>query len=350
MKQLLFHSVFSIFFLITLLTPFVGSAHEVYVLNPDEIQALTDAPALPFFSIVFENLTATLLWGFMIAFFIISVFLISISATLENKFDRHLIKLKHYAPFIARVTAGIAFISCAYHNALFGPELPLESIFGSLSVSVQLIMAVAGMMMIFGIYSRFAGLIGIALFSFGLLNYGVYMTTYLNYFAEMVVLVLIGGHKLAVHQPHRAWWSITRFLNMLGNKYGELAFFFLRIGFGAGLIYSSIYAKILHNQLAIAVVSEFGLDAVFGLSPEFIVIGAAIIEILLGLFIILGIEIRFNAVVLNIFLTLSLLYFGESVWPHIILIGIPIAFFCYGYDKYSLEGYFFKKGNREPIF
>jgi hypothetical protein len=46
---------------------------------------------------------------------------------------------------------------------------------------------------------------------------------------------------------------------------------------------------------------------------------------------------------------LSLWYFQESVWPHIVLIGLPIAFFMHGYDKYSLEGYFLKKGRREPV-
>jgi hypothetical protein len=43
------------------------------------------------------------------------------------------------------------------------------------------------------------------------------------------------------------------------------------------------------------------------------------------------------------------LFFGEVVWPHIILIGIPIAFFVYGYDRYSVEGYFLKHGDCEPI-
>jgi len=29
--------------------------------------------------------------------------------------------------------------------------------------------------------------------------------------------------------------------------------------------------------------------------------------------------------------------------------GLPLAFIMHGYDKYSIEGYFFKCGRREPV-
>jgi hypothetical protein len=64
---------------------------------------------------------------------------------------------------------------------------------------------------------------------------------------------------------------------------------------------------------------------------------------------IFGIEIRFTSLFLEIWLALSLWYFGETVWPHLILIGIPIAFIFYGYDKYSLEGMVFKDPKRQPM-
>jgi hypothetical protein len=36
------------------------------------------------------------------------------------------------------------------------------------------------------------------------------------------------------------------------------------------------------------------------------------------------------------FLTLSILFFGEAVWPHIILFGVNVALFAHGYDQYKL--------------
>jgi len=258
---------------------------------------------------------------------------ISISATLENRFDGYLVKLKKFAPFIARITIGLAFIACGYNSALFGPELPFDALFGSFAFLAQGAFVVLGAAMIFGIFTRITGLIGLVFFAYGIYMYGFYMVTYLNYLAEFIVLILIGGHKFHVSDEKPIWWKIPQTLDYLANHYGEFAFLILRVGFGVGLIYAAVYAKILHNQLALAVVNNFNLVEVFGLTPEFIVFGAASVEILLGIFFILGIEVRFNAVVIIIFLTLSLLYFGESVWPHIILIGIPMAFFCYGYDK-----------------
>ena len=34
---------------------------------------------------------------------------------------------------------------------------------------------------------------------------------------------------------------------------------------------------------------------------------------------------------------------------YFLLNGIPTAFIMHGYDKYSIEGYFFKRGKREPV-
>lgn len=337
-------------FFVLALYPGTSQAHEVYVLDPETIRRLESLPPISFFDIFFANVSSTLLWAGFIAIIIISVFLISISATLETAFDGYLVKLKKFAPFIARITIGLAFITCGYNSALFGPELPFDYLFGSFAFVAEGAFVVLGVAMIFGIFTRITGLIGLLFFSYGVYQYGFYMLTYLNYLAEFIVLMLIGGHKFHLTDEKPIWWKIPQTLDYLANRYGEFSFLILRVGFGLGLIYAAVYAKILHNQLAMAVVNDFNLVAVFGFAPEFIVFGAASVEILLGIFFILGIEVRFNAIVIIIFLTLSLLYFGEAVWPHIILIGIPMAFFCYGYDKYSLEGYFFKKGNREPIF
>jgi uncharacterized membrane protein YphA (DoxX/SURF4 family) len=351
MKKFLTHlSLLAVFLPTLLLAPLSVSAHEVYVLSPEEVSALEKEPPVSFIDIFNRNTSETVRWGLLVGFIIVSVFFISTSVTLENKFDKHLVKLKKYAPFIARVTIGLAFAMCGYHGALFGPEMPLEMIFGSYSYLATFLLYTIGGMLIVGLLPRVAGLIGLGLFATAVYQMGFYMVTYTNYLAEIIVLMLVGGHKFSVSNHGPVLTSITKYLNDLSTKYGELSFFILRVGFGISLIYASVYAKVLHNQLALAVVNDFDLVSVFGFTPEFIVFGAAIIEILLGLFIIFGIEIRFNSMVLNVFLTLSLLYFGEAVWPHIILMGIPIAFFCYGYDKYSLEGYFFKKGNREPIF
>lgn len=330
--------------------PATSLAHEVYVLGEEDVQRLKEMEPVSLFEVFLSNASDTIIWAIVIGFILISIFLISISATMENKFDGSLVKLKKYAPFVSRFTVGLAFIACAYNGALFGPELPFEKIFGDSTLLAQIVFTMLGTFMIFGLFSRTAGLLGLAIFVLAVFTHGTYMFTYISYFAEFLVLIMVGGHKFAAAEEHHHWWQLEDTLNYLSYKYGELSFLILRVGFGISLIFSAVYAKIIHNQLALAVVYEYNLVDVFAMPAEFIVFGAAMVEIMLGVLFILGIEIRFNAIVINIFLSLSLFYFQESVWPHIVLIGIPIAFFCYGYDKYSLEGYFFKKGNREPIF
>jgi hypothetical protein len=119
--------------------------------------------------------------------------------------------------------------------------------------------------------------------------------------------------------------------------------------FGISALYASWYAKLFHSNLALNTVTDYHLTKYFHFSALFIVLGALIVESLIGFFFILGIEIRFTALFFLVFLTLSLFFFGEVVWPHLILIGVNIAFILHGYDKYSIEGRFFEKDNREPV-
>lgn len=334
------------------LAPLHAQAHEVYVLSKDVITSATEAESFSFIEIFQNNTYQTILWGAIVCFLILTVFFTSISVKLETKIDPVLVRMKHYAPFIARVVAGLGFLACGYFGALFGPELPFAEMFPGQELWVQIVFILIGLSFVLGIATRVFATIALGFFAVGVSTYGSYMFTYSNYFGELLVLLLVGSHKLSLDTSykHTVFSGIKRFWNTMSRLFGEYAFLILRVSFGFSLIYASVYAKFLHNQLALEVVNQYSLINVFPFAPEFIVFGAAIIEMLFGIFFILGIEVRFTAIAINIFLFLSLLYFGETVWPHIILIGIPIAFLFYGYDRYSLEGFFFKKGNREPIF
>lgn len=332
--------------------PALAHAHEVYVLSPEAFEAGKNALSFSFLEIFQNNTYETILWGSLVGFLIITVFFISISQKVEMKLDPFLTRIKHYAPFVARVTAGLGFIACGYYGALFGPELSFAFMFGDFELLVQTLFIIMGACFVFGFATRMFGLLALCFFCIGIYHYQWYMLTYSNYFGEIVVLLLVGSHKLSIDTTYKdtIFGTFKHLRDRIARLFGEYAFLILRVSFGLSLIYASVYAKFLHNQLALAVVEQFNLTAVFPFAPEFIVFGAAIIELLFGIFFILGIEIRFTSLMINVFLGLSLLYFGEVVWPHIILIGIPIAFMCYGYDRYSLEGYFLKRGNREPIF
>jgi uncharacterized membrane protein YphA (DoxX/SURF4 family) len=250
---------------------------------------------------------------------------------------------------------GLGFLAGGYFQALFGPELPLAADFGGYAHLVSLALIVIGTLIVIGWWARGAAVAALAIFCTALYLHGSYMLTYVNYLGEIIVLLLIGSHRLSVHSLTGWHERFHRSFHVIVDKVKHLAFPILRVCFGISLIYASAYAKIFHNNLALQVASlplaghAYPLAHYFGFEPHFLVLGAAIIEILIGLFFVFGIEIRFTSIFLLFWLTLSLIYFGEVVWPHIILIGIPIAFIVHGYDKYSLEGLFFKRGRREPV-
>jgi uncharacterized membrane protein YphA (DoxX/SURF4 family) len=339
----------------SLTIPCIAFAHEVYVLTPQEIAYGITTPPFDGIQVALQNASQFIFWGFIVFVVISTVFFMSIFRQVERAFEKTFALLKHYAPAVARITVGIGFLASSYYAATYGPELPIFPSFGGYSPLVILLLAIVGTLVVVGFYARIAALLGIALFAIGTYQHGFYILTYINYLGEMVVLLLIGSHSFSVHSL--TGWSegVRKAYVILSNKLSGIAFAILRVSFGISLLYSSFYAKVLHNQLALQVASlplaghPYPLAHYFGFEPHFLVLGAALIEILIGFFYVFGIEIRWTSIFLLFWLMLSLWYFRESVWPHIILIGLPIAFIMHGYDKYSIEGYFFKKGRREPV-
>ncbi len=336
--------------------PCLASAHEVYVLTQEQIRTGMIAPPTSAISVILANTGSFMLAASLAVIVVVAIFFLSISRRLERLCDPFLEKIKHYAPAVARVTIGISLVAAAYFEALFGPELPLASLFGPYAMLVRAILAIAGILIVIGWHVRAAALAMLVLFAVAVSKQGTYMLTYANYLGEIIVLLLIGTHRLGIDRFRSSLSRSRHALEAVQDALAPFSFLFLRIAFGVSLIYASFYAKFLHNELAYEVATlplaghALGLSQYFGIEPHFLVLGAGIIELVIGMFFLLGIEIRFTALFVEFWLALSLVYFGETVWPHIVLIGIPIAFFMYGYDKYSLEGRFFKKPGREPVF
>jgi uncharacterized membrane protein YphA (DoxX/SURF4 family) len=347
-----FLSVLGVFLL-----PALASAHEVYVLTPQEIQEGIATPAFSSLGTIFANADSFALSAFLAVLAVFIIFFAGISRWFEKRLDPLLATLKHYGPALARVTIGLSFIAGALFDAAFGPELPLPAFWGPDAFLIRVILFVIGFLIVVGFYTRLAALVALVLFLINVWAHGTYMLTYTNYFGEILVLLLIGAHKAGIDRFERtSMKKVRHFLDRIAKTLAPYSFLILRVAFGISLFYASIYAKFLHNDLALQVAElplaghAFGLAHYFGIEPHFLVLGAGIIEVVIALFFILGIEIRFTALFVEFWVLLSVWWFGEVVWPHIILLGIPLAFVFYGYDKYSLEGWLFKKGNREPVF
>jgi len=324
--------------------PSLASAHEVYVLTPGDVSKAIHEPSFNMLAVIGQNFGQFLLCFFIVVASVTIIFFISTLFPVDRSANSLGARAKKYAPLIARVTIGLSFLACAFYQATFGPELPLSSTFGRLSGFITAVLIIIGVLIIVGLWARLSAFAALIIFSVTVLVHGMYMLTYVNYLGEIIVLLILGADYKSLDNyflANQGKKSVA--MNKVARYLAPKSFAILRILFGTALIYASAYAKIIHNNLALLTVEHYHLDKIFGFEAHFLVTGAALIELLIGIFFIIGFEIRFTAVFLLFFLTLSLLFFGEAVWPHLILIGIPIAYIFYGYDQYSLQWYLFRK-------
>ncbi len=337
---------------VALAAPLAAGAHEVYVLTPQEITNSLHIAPFNMWVVLTANLHQFIFWAFIAALTVFVAFGVSLVRPLERFVDPLFERGRRYAPAVARVTIGLSFLAAAYYQASYGPELPLAATFGGWTPLVTAILIVIGVLITIGLWARLAALVALGLYIIACYFHGWYMLTYTNYLGEILVLLIIGAHHGSL--DHAAGHA-KNFIDRLSAKVAPYSFLILRVCFGVSLLYASLYAKVFYNNLALMVAElplaghAHAIAYYFGLEPHFMVLGAAIIEIVIALFFILGIEIRFTSLFLEFWLSMSLWWFGEVVWPHVILIGIPIAFILYGYDKYSLEGWLFRKKKYAPV-
>ena len=312
-RSFVFCALLGLVFLIPMFALPHASAHEVYVLSPEMVAHNISTPSPNPFDAFYTNMFQFFFWGFMAFVLVTTVFFMSLTHRLEVFFEPYLVRLRLLAPLAVCITLGLSFIASAYHFSLFGPELSLGT-FGALAPAVQLALYTAGVLLVFGYFVRAMALVALAVFAAATALHGLYMLNYLGYLGAIAAMVLVSnaGAQAKRFLPH--------------------AFLILRITFGISIIFAALYAKFIYSNLALSTVVEYNLVQFFPFEPLFIVLGAGIIELLIGTFFIIGFEIRHTALFFLFWIFLSLLYFGESVWPHLVLIGITLALFMYGYD------------------
>lgn len=344
---ILIFSAISMFFVVT-----VASAHEVYVLNDVTIEKAMLAPPLQVFEIIFSDKVRFFFWFFFVLLVLSSVGVISMSKRLETMCDPLLLRLRPFAPLIARLTLSLSIIASAWYGALFGPELPLSGFltFDFLWVA-QGVLALLGFCLFLGVFTREVAVILMTIFFLMIIRFHSYMLTYINYLGEMILVFTLGGGSFAIDSllKRKEWCAESRLLSFIRTH----DYLIMRVCFGVSLLYAALFAKFIHAELAIQTVIEYHLTDYFHFSPPFIVLGALAVECLLASLFILGIEVRFASVFLMIFLIMSLLYFGETVWPHIVLMGGALTIFAAGYSTYTFERHYLnthKRSNEEPVF
>ena len=297
----------------------VTQAHEVYVLsrsqvaagfaagNPLTLSALNNPHNLSIF--LWVSAAVALLFAGAVVFRL---------SWRGERFYKKLGTLNHWGPLFVRGAIAASFFYSALTWSFLGPELSLHAL--PLAIVMRGILFAASIMFLLGIGVEVAAAVSLVMFFIGGYVFGWYILTYVNYLGEIIALLLFGSRRLSLDALWRG--PLKRFSHL--SQYETVI---VRIGYGAALLYAAISIKILHPILTIDVVNQYHLTQfhwLFPSDPLLVVLGAAIAEVAIGFFILVGFETQLTVFISLIYITLSLMYFREAVWPHLMLYGISL--------------------------
>lgn len=310
-------------------------AHEAYVLTPAQFHtglartsfraftALADPHNLGIF---FAVAIGTLI-GFSLSF-------VARHTRLGLRTDTFLGKYADYGLFFIRISLGVATCIGAALGSFLGPEipfstLPLPDLFLPLAFA-------AGVLLVLGLFTEYAAAALLVTFLAATTVYGSYLLTYVNYLGEIAALFLFGSH---FHSLDRVFFGERRRY----PKYTKFEPFIIRATYGLAIVYTAIAVKLLHPDITLAVVNQYNLTQfhwLFPSDPLLVALGAGLAELLIGFLLIIGLEVRVTVLVSLFYITLSLFFFRESVWPHLILYGVSFQLILNGAGPYSVDEHF----------
>lgn len=302
----------------TLLFPAVAFAHEAYVLdhtffwnelsmpwNFESLNALKNSEDVKVFIIIALCILAALSINFLFR-----------RTYLGKKSSDVFEKFASYGPLFVRATIAVAFFFSAASMSFLGPELPLSSMpFAHL---LQILLFVVSGCIALGLFTEIAAAVALIIFCIGFFVFGTYLFTYLNYLGEIIVLALFGMRK----------WSLDAFLFGVKTRFPKIQKYettIVRVCYGLALSFAAVTVKFLHPALTIQVINQWNLTQfhwLFPSDPLLVALGAGLSELVIGVFIIFGFEMRLTVLISLFYITLSLLFFRELVWPHLMLYGI----------------------------
>jgi uncharacterized membrane protein YphA (DoxX/SURF4 family) len=310
-------------------------------------QAATETPQpnASWSTVVQDHLTQVFFWGSIAITAIVLILLISITRVFEEWLDPLLFRIKRFAPYIMQATLGIGLILSAYYSGFLGPDLSLSAIFGTYAEVIRWMFYLGGVLLVIGLYPR--------LVSFAILLVAVplafqhtsHFLQHAIYIGEAGTIFFFGGAYHAFSATARNLVGITKEIRLHLHKY---KFIILRAFFGISILTNAVYSQFLIPD---NIPSSAANSALVGYFPDltFFLLAVVAIEVLLGLFFIIGFEIRFASLAYLAFLVFSVVFFQQAIWPHVILVGTPLAMLTHGYDKYTVGNWLFSRGNLEPI-
>jgi uncharacterized membrane protein YphA (DoxX/SURF4 family) len=222
-----------------------------------------------------------------------------------HKLDKTIQKWAPGVLSIASIGFGLAFIIFSIKGFIFAPNLPALGNVGYLMLSIEL---VAGILILLGFYERIGGLLVLVLFILGINQYGgVEMLDTLEMVGFAFYIIIIGRPKWKMRD-----WNFVKHFSHKIHAYGLPI---LRVGTGLNLIVLGFTEKILNPSLTDNFLSHYNWNFMQKLGFEgftnyYFGFSAGVVEVLFGLFFLLGLVTRTTTIALAVFLVTTLYLLG----------------------------------------
>lgn len=246
--------------------------------------------------------------------------------SVPNKVNAYIEKYAPGALSIASIGFGLAFIIFTVNGFVFAPNLKASGMLGNTMLAIQI---VAGIMILLGVYERIGGFLIIILFVLGIYKYGA---------LEMLDTLEMVGFAIYAMIIGRPKWKIVdiNIFNKIRHHIYHYGYPILRVGTGLNLIILGFTEKILNPSLTNNFLKNYNWN--FFQNLEIIQITnyhfsflAGMVEVLFGVFFLLGLITRTTTVVLAIFLVTTLILLGPiELLGHLPHFSIAIALFVLG--------------------
>ncbi len=221
------------------------------------------------------------------------------------RLDNFIEKLAPYVLSIASIGFGLALLLFSYNGFVFAPNLQILDNMGRWMIFVQ---ALAGFMILFGIYERLAGLIVIVLFGLVFVEFG---------FIEMIDTLSMVGFAIYIMIIGRPKWKIveTNIFESISHRLHNYGYPALRLFTGLNLLLLGFTEKIFAPSLTQNFLQHYNWNFMQNMGLGFFTdyyfaFYAGLAEILFGVFFILGLITRTTTIFLSLFLVTTLYLLG----------------------------------------
>lgn len=274
-------------------------------------------------------------------------------------FRRTVSSYRDLLPWLLRLSLGLPLVGAGFAGYLFSPSVP--PLLPVLSTPSRLFQIGLGFLLLFGLATRAAALVGLGVYLTGV-AFDPRLLLANEFVPGLAAVALVGSgrpsadHVLSeiaaaddtiygrIDPVHR----VAVRLNALLSPYERYVATMVRVGLGLNFVFLGVTQKLLAPEQALAVVAKYDLTAVVPVDPGLWVVGTGLAEAALGVVLVIGLFTRASATVALFMFTLTL--FGlpdDPVLAHISLFGLASTLIITGSGPLAVDRLLAVQANEE---